>query len=502
MSEVPIPFRLAAVTEVADEPSPAAPDPPDQRAQAHPRIRAEGLVRRFGWNATAAQALEPGYSYFFPDDEACVAYVDTGKAWVAAGAPLADDLHLAAAARAFVAAAGAAGRRACFFATEQRFVDVAGLRSLLIGEQGVWNPFDWDAIVAQSRNLREQLRRARAKGVIVREYDPAAGPSAATADAPAPSRAAVEAVIERWKRMQELAPMGFLARVDPLSLGSGGELFVALSGSSVVGVLAVVPVHGRDGWLFQTLLRAPEAPNGTAEALVDTAMRAARAQGRTYVTLGLAPLAGDVRGPLRLARSAGATLYNFEGLRAFKAKLRPERWDPVYLSFPPSTGSARAILDALGAFAHGRLVTFGLRTLARGPTVLVKLLAGLLVPWTILLACSSTARWFPNAIIKWAWVAFDVALAVGLRTLWRRWSRHLAWGLTLAIGADATLTAIEAVWWNEPRTHGVAAHMVLAAAVCGPLGACLLLGGLTMRRESVALRRTTPSSAAGLPGKE
>ncbi|HEY8924984.1 MAG TPA: phosphatidylglycerol lysyltransferase domain-containing protein, partial [Polyangia bacterium] len=426
----------------------------------------------------------------------------TGKAWVAAGAPLADDAHLAAVARAFVDAAAAAGRRACFFATEQRFVDVAGLRALLIGEQGVWNPFDWDAIVAQSRNLREQLRRARAKGVTVREYDPAAATPGGAPEGPGPSRAAVEAVVERWRRMQELAPMGFLARVDPLSLGSGGELFVALVGSSVVGVLAVVPVHGRDGWLFQTLLRAPEAPNGTAEALVDTAMRAARAQGRTFVTLGLAPLAGEVRGPLRLARSAGGSLYNFEGLRAFKAKLRPERWDPVYLSFPPEISSARAILDALGAFAHGKLLTFGLRTLARGPTVLVKLLAVLLVPWTILLASSSTARWFPNATVKWVWVAFDVALAAGLRSLWRRWSRHLAWGLTLAIGADAALTAIEAVWWNGPRTHGVGPHLVLAAAVCGPLGASLLLGGLTVRRESVTLRRTTPSSAADRPGKE
>jgi len=337
--------------------------------------------------------------------------------------------------------------------------------------------------------------------VTVREYDPASGEDASSA-APAPSRASVEAVVERWKGMQELAPMGFLARVDPLSAASDGELFVALCGSSVVGILAVVPVHGRDGWLFQTLLRAPEAPNGTAEALVDTAMRAARAHGRTFVTLGLAPLAGEVRGPLRLARSAGGGLYNFAGLRAFKAKLRPERWDPVYLSFPASIRSFRVLLDVLGAFAHGRLITFGLRTLARGPTVLVKLLAVLLAPWTILLACSSTARWFPSASVKWAWVAFDVALAVGLRRLWRRWSRHLAWALTFAIGGDATLTAIEAVWWNGPRTQGVADHLVLVAAVCGPLGASLLLGGLTLRRESVALRRTTPTRAAGPPAKE
>ena len=38
------------------------------------------LVRRFGWNATSFQVLEPGFRYFFLDDDACVAYVDTGRA--------------------------------------------------------------------------------------------------------------------------------------------------------------------------------------------------------------------------------------------------------------------------------------------------------------------------------------------------------------------------------------------------------------------------------------
>jgi lysylphosphatidylglycerol synthetase-like protein (DUF2156 family) len=83
--------------------------------------RVLALARRFGWNATSFQALEPGYRYFFPDEDACVAYVDTGGAWVAAGPPLADEARIAAIARAFVAAARQAGRRSCFFGTEERF---------------------------------------------------------------------------------------------------------------------------------------------------------------------------------------------------------------------------------------------------------------------------------------------------------------------------------------------------------------------------------------------
>src|SRR4051812_6127514 len=87
-------------------------DPHDDRA------RVLSLVRRFGWNATSFQVLEPGYRYFFSDGDACVAYVDTGRAWVAAGAPLAADAQFAAVTEAFIRAARAVNRRACFFATE------------------------------------------------------------------------------------------------------------------------------------------------------------------------------------------------------------------------------------------------------------------------------------------------------------------------------------------------------------------------------------------------
>ena len=43
------------------------------------RARVSALVRRFGWNATSFQVLEPGYRYFFLDPDACVAYVDTAS---------------------------------------------------------------------------------------------------------------------------------------------------------------------------------------------------------------------------------------------------------------------------------------------------------------------------------------------------------------------------------------------------------------------------------------
>jgi phosphatidylglycerol lysyltransferase len=250
-----------------------------------------------------------------------------------------------------------------------------------------------------------------------------------------------------------------------------------------VGLLSVAPIWGRAGSLLQNLVRAPEAPNGTAEILIDAAMREARERGHTFVTLGLAPLAGDVPPPLRLARAAGGGLYDFEGLRAFKAKLRPARWDPVFLSYPDETGATRAIVDVLAAFARGGLLRFGLRTLARGPAVIVRLLALLLVPWTVLLAAAPVHRWFPNPAVKWAWVGFDVLLAAGLLALTLRWRERLARLLTFAIGADALVTAVEAAWWNLPRLAGAPESLALAAAVVAPALAFPLLWRASRRRR-------------------
>src|SRR5262245_43037198 len=101
------------------------------------RARVLELVQREGWNATAFQTLEPGFSYFFHGDRACVAYVDTGRAWVAAGAPIASVELLAEVARAFVRTARGADRRVCFFATEERFRSASAgeLSSMRLGEQ-------------------------------------------------------------------------------------------------------------------------------------------------------------------------------------------------------------------------------------------------------------------------------------------------------------------------------------------------------------------------------
>jgi phosphatidylglycerol lysyltransferase len=441
------------------------------------------IVRRHGWNATSFQVLEGGYRYWFDGDDACVAYVDTGSAWVAAGAPLAAEDRLGEVAARFVRAAASARRRACFFATEQRFVSAAGFEHLLIGEQPVWDPRHWPATLRETPSLREQLRRARAKGVSV---------SAVAPEEYAPGsllRRQVEALIVSWQGSKPMPPMGFLVRVEPFELAAERRLFVAKLAAGeaprVVGFAAVVPVYAREGWFIDDLIRAPAAPNGTMELLVDAAMNDAAAAGSDYLTLGLSPLAGEVGPSLSFARRYATPLYDFVGLRAFKAKLRPERWTPIHLSYPAQQTAFGAVYESLRAFAQRGLARYGVETLLRGPDVVLRALALLLIPWTLLLASLPSARWFPAPWVQWAWVGFDLVLAAALLVSSRRFRPWLSRLIVVAVSLDACITAVQAVAFNVGKIEGVADALGVLLAVAAPLVASFILANADRRARRV-----------------
>lgn len=442
------------------------------------RARVLELVRRHGWNATSFQTLEQGYLYFFYE-EGCVAYVDTGRAWVVAGAPLAPPSQITVVLAAFLRRAAELKRRVCLFATEQRLLDLAGdqLRSLRIGEQPVWDPREWPEILRRRRSLREQLRRARAKGVTVREV------SASELEA-GDTHAGILRVAERWLSARSMAPMEFLVRLELFSFSAERRCFVAEQAGRIIGVAGVVPVPARPGWFIEDLVRDPTAPNGTAETLIDGVMRWAGGQGSSWLTLGLAPLAGDVSPLLRAARTSGGLLYDFKGLRSYKAKLEPEAWLPIYLSYPPRQGALLSLLDALSAFTRTGFWGFGWRTLTRGPIVVVRLLAVLLLPWTLLLVVAPVEPWFGAAWLKWSWVVFDLLVAGGLfRFLYKRQTSLLT-ALALAVTFDAVLTPLQAVIWNLPRVRSGADYVVIALGCAAPLLASVVLWGARRARLS------------------
>jgi phosphatidylglycerol lysyltransferase len=437
--------------------------------------RALSLVERFGRTGTAFQVLSPGLSHWFDNDRGVVAYVDTGRSWVAAGEPVAASAEAIGVAERFVTAAHAVHRRASFFATEGNLASSPRFQRVQLGEQPVWDPQQWPAHVTAHRSLREQLRRARAKGIGIRAID------AETLRREPQLVTRLDALVRHWLAARPMPPMRFLAEVAPLDHLAHRRMFVAERANTVVGVLSLAPVPARNGWLFEHLLRDPQAPNGTAELLVDSAMRSLAGDGVQWATLGLAPLSGEVPSWMARVRSLSRPLFNFAGLAAFKRKLRPQHWEPMYLAYPVGSSSVAALLDGLRAFAGGSLWRFGLRMVLRGPMPLLRALEWLLVPWTMLLAAVPTTSWFPSRAVQWSWVLFDAALVLLLRLVRRR-----AWlaGAVLAASAitvDGGLTIWQAMVWNIPHATHWSDIAVLVVALMGPLVTAPMLWGAVVR---------------------
>lgn len=318
--------------------------------------RARALVLRYGWNAMAYQILNPGMRLWFaPDGGAVVGYAAAGGYWVVAGAPVCAPERLAEAALAFQAAARRQGRRVCYFGAQERLAEALArhgpLARLLLGAQPVWQPARWPEILAAKASLRAQVARARNKQVRV-----GAWPAERAAGHPA-----LEACLRAWLDTRGLPPMHFLIEWDTLRRLEDRRVLVAEQDGRVQGFLLASPVPLRRGWLIEQLIRAPGAPNGTAELLLDTAMREMAREGAGYVTLGLAPLSRQAGigqapqpAPVRLllwwAYAHARRFYNFEGLDRFKAKFLPERWEPIYAVAPEPRTSLRMLSAIAGAF--------------------------------------------------------------------------------------------------------------------------------------------------------
>jgi lysylphosphatidylglycerol synthetase-like protein (DUF2156 family) len=438
-------------------------EPPAFRGADPSRAAVLELVRAHGADALSFVAVESGLQHWFDGRSpsgtgACVAYYDTKAAWVAACGPLCAPEERARTAARFVEAARARGRRACFFAADS--LESPDLRRVRVGEQPVFRPRDWLEGLSGHRRLREQLRRARAKGVRVRRA------TAAELGPEIPLRQEVERLATAWLATRRLEPMGFVVAVEPFHHPDEHRYFVAEQGGRLVGFLSAVPIGTGRGWLIEDVFRLEGSPNGTTETLFHAVMQDVIDSDR--VTLGPTPLAGDVAWPLRIVRRLARPLFDFDGLRAFRQRLHPHGWHPVWIVYPASSTAPAAIVDALRAFAGGSLTAFAVRSVLRHPSRWPWALALPLPAWILALAwiaCLGRASLlgFSGAEL-WTWVAFDVLLLVlllGAAMRPRRPQLLVAMGLA---GIDAALSAAH-VGFVGPGATG--AQLALRALATG-----------------------------------
>jgi len=345
------------------------PSPPDTYRLLPPTTTlanpARSLVLHYGHHPSAYQILNPGIAIWWAaEGDAIVGYTDHGRVRVVAGEPVCPAERLGAVVEEFEAAAGVAGLRVCYLAAEARLADL--LRGsphhsrVVLGAHPVLDPHGWPARLAHHASMRQQLNRARNKGVEVAEWPPER----------ATRHPELERCMEAWLASRGLPPLHFLVETDTLGALEDRRVFVARRRDDVVGFLVASPVPLRRGWLLEQIVRHPRAPNGTAELMADTAFRRFASTGAEYVALGVAPLserAGtDAMAPwlrhvLAWQRAHGRRFYNFAGLEAFKAKFAPDRWEPVYAISLEPTFSFRTLWAIAAAYCGGSPLLTGIK---------------------------------------------------------------------------------------------------------------------------------------------
>ena len=332
--------------------------------------RARELVMRYGWNTTCFQIVNPGIEYWFGGDgESVIGYVTSGKARVVAGAPVCAEDAVRSVASEFEDDARSKHLGVCYFGAEARlenaFHDSKDHSRVLLGAQPVWHPSNWPKIMAGRSSLRAQFNRARNKGVEISEWSIER----------ATNNPLLRGCLEAWLESKGLPPLHFVIEPETLGRLENRRIFVAEHNSRVAAFLVLSPIPTRKGWLTEQFPHHPTAPNGTVELMMDRAVKQLYDEGDLYVTLGLSPLSKRAKiekfdNPIWLRillawlRKHGQRFYNFDGLDAFKAKMTPETWEPVFAISNESVFSGKTMYAIALAFTENhpfRVVLNGLQ---------------------------------------------------------------------------------------------------------------------------------------------
>jgi len=342
--------------------------------QHNPSQRTRQLLLNHGRASTCWQILHPDLSLWFTAaGDGVVGFARYGRTRIAAGEPVCAVERLPAVCREFEQDAARSGERVCYLAAEGSLVERLGrdgrYQVLPIGAQPVWEPALLAARFEDKATLRYQVNRARNKGLRVDEWPPERF-----------AHPALPRCLERWLATKPLPPLGFMTDPYLLPRMDGRRLLVAEVDDTPVGYCVLSPVPARAGWLVEQIVRCDGAPNGTAESLVAGAARSTAAAGSRFITLGTSPLSRRgqrlsrrhpfwLRAGMGWMRAHGSRFYNFRGLEHFKAKFRPQAWEPVYaVSADPRLRPA-TLYAVMGAFTGRSPLWAGLQAIVDGAAV-------------------------------------------------------------------------------------------------------------------------------------
>lgn len=282
------------------------------------------------------------------DGDAFLMYRVWGRTWIVMGDPVGPPGAWSGLAWRLREIADRAHGRLCFYQASAAMLPLLvelGLGVMKVGEEAHVPLAGFTLAGSRARGLRHALRHGDALGLDF-AIVPADGVPALLDE--------LRVVSDAWLANKPGGEKRF-------SLGAFDPAYVARFPCAVVRrahrviAFATIWPGAAGGELSVDLMRhLPDAPPGTMDLLFARLFHWGAAEGFGWFNLGVAPLSGLPGGRLaplwarigRVLFERGERFYGFVGLRAFKAKFRPD-WEPRYVATPGGLDRVRALVALL-----------------------------------------------------------------------------------------------------------------------------------------------------------
>jgi phosphatidylglycerol lysyltransferase len=293
--------------------------------------------------------------FWAADHQAVVAYGSVRNRLVALGSPCGPDAAIDRAILDFRRFADAQDRVPVFYEVLEpdlsRFHD-HGFDLFKLGELALVNLDEFSLAGKRWEDLRQAVNRS-AKEQLTFEI----------VDAPHDSNllAQVREVSDAWLLDKGSAEKRYsLGRFDADYLDWSPLALVRRAGE-LIAFANIVPPYGPNGTASVDLMRhVNDAPRSTMDFLFAKVMLWSQQQGHKSFSLGMAPLSGVGDNPYarineRLAALAfryGNNLYNYQGVRRYKDKFKPD-WVGSYLAYPRGVWVPGLLIDIAALVTGG-----------------------------------------------------------------------------------------------------------------------------------------------------
>jgi len=320
-------------------------------------------VHLWGRTAFSFDALEASQRYAFFRSErvpgAVVPYKVVGGTDAVLGEPLAPLAALEDVTREFIANRSAAGRCVIGFCATEAFaraaVSVGGAAAQITAEPEL-DPASYEPRGGSAKKLRAYARRLLRAGVQC-----VALPRG-TKYVPPEFRAAAETLVAAWMdRVRHTR--AHLLEIDLWQRAEEKRYYAVFdpkAGDQIWSLVVAHPIYGLGGWHLSHLIRHPDAPKGTNELAVLTAIEHLGDEGARYATFGPYPVphAGEFLGYGRTSERIVRFLYRLAASSVgygtsveFYRKVQAGPWQPRYLVIAPRRSLVRGFY-AMTRVAH------------------------------------------------------------------------------------------------------------------------------------------------------